>query len=489
MFFYRNPPKILYKSNEEESVLQQLSDYLDSHMSSPALILARLWKDQQAAVTYRDIREAIRNGDISEELMEAWIQDYSRMAADSFLPAWMQAAEAGAKSQPATQELAGYAFNPREKGVRKWAVEHAGEFITSISESQRQAVRAMIGRSVDGRYTVDELSRVIRPCVGLNQPQAEANLRYYETVRDDLLENHPRMTAESAQQQAREKALKYAERQHRQRAYMIAETELAAAYNGGNELTIQQAQKQGKLGAVRRIGSTADDERVCTRCASKHGKEIPAEDGIPPWHPRCRCAIAYEPIEEPAPEVVDAPDYLRVDDRIPEAAYEEIQKEWDLIPPKHQAILEEEIVGIWRSPYGNSKTDKRYGLIYMADELDEGEFIHEAAHLLEEHFQVYQDETYLTILKESIIDRSGKIIVATDDSFVKPIQCVLSDKLVSKYQGRWYDTVPIFDSDKRINPYAFSDFFAEGYRSYILEPQKLERINPRLFDYMKALAG
>ena len=31
--------------------------------------------------------------------------------------------------------------------------------------------------------------------------------------------------------------------------------------------------------------------------------------------------------------------------------------------------------------------------------------------------------------------------------------------------------------------------FAEGYRSYILEPQKLERINPRLFDYMKALAG
>ena len=64
MFFYRNPPKILYKSNEEESVLQQLSDYLDSHMSSPALILARLWTDQQAAMTYRDIREAIQNGEM-----------------------------------------------------------------------------------------------------------------------------------------------------------------------------------------------------------------------------------------------------------------------------------------------------------------------------------------------------------------------------------------------------------------------------------------
>ena len=48
----------------------------------------------------------------------------------------------------------------------------------------------------DRRYTVDELSRIIRPCIGLNKPQAEANLRYYETVRDGLAKAHPKMRVE-----------------------------------------------------------------------------------------------------------------------------------------------------------------------------------------------------------------------------------------------------------------------------------------------------
>ena len=489
MFISRQPMKMLYKSRTDEEVLQRLSTYVDSHSDQPAEILARLWNDQQEAISYQEIREAVLNGDLDEEIIQQWMVDYSIMAATKFAPVWMAAAAAGGKGQQLTRDIEEYSYNPRKKGVRRWVSDHSGDMITAITQEQRAAVRAMIGRAVDGKYTVDELSRVIRPCIGLNRPQAEANLRYYETIRANLLANHPRMKVESAQKQAQEMAVKYAERQHRQRAYMVAETELVTAYNQGAEQAVRQAQQQGKLGAVRRIGSTADDERVCRRCSEKHGKEIPPEDGTPPWHPRCRCALAYEPIEgvSVSPDVINEPDFIPVDEAITDNAYDQMQKEYDLIPPAHQDILDRELLGIRHSPIGNSFTNKNLGIIYMADDLEKGEFIHEAAHILEDRVGVFQDKKYLSILESSIVNKQGSIDILEDDTFTKTIKRVASPRLVSAYQGRYYESVAIWNADGSINPYAFSDFFAEGYKAYILEPQKLKRINRSLFEYIEAI--
>ena len=487
MFLYRQPAKMLYKSKETSEVLQKLSEYVDSHIEWPLTILVRLWEDQQDALTYREIREAILAGDISEEMMQDWIQDYSRMAAERFMPVWLQAAEAAGKGQPVTRSLPGFAFRSREKGVRRWVIDHSGEFITAVSEEQRQALRAMIGRAVDGKYTVDELSRVIRPCIGLNRPQAEANLRYYETVRDNLLEQHPKMRVESAQKQAREMAAKYAERQHRQRAYMIAETELVTAYNGGNELAVRQAQRQGKLGAVKRIGSTADDERVCRRCSLKHGRELSEEDGIPPWHPRCRCAIAYEPTGEAVePQSVAEPEFIPVDETVTNELYEQIQAEFSLLPSEHQDILDRELVGIRKSLTGNSRANKLTGCIEVADELAEGEFIHEAAHILEDHYGVYKDRQFIQILQNSLEEG---IYFRDTKTFVRPINRVSSPMLVSDYQGRAYTEygIPLYSDDGGYNPNAFADFFAEGYRVYVTDPGLLKSKNPGLWEYMEGL--
>lgn len=297
MFHIKSPPKILYKSKAEVDILQKLNDFVDSNVGAPMTVLARLWKDQQEALSYKEIREAIQNGELDQETIEAWLQDYSVFVSQHFAPLWMKAAKVGAENQPLTRKLSGFTFVSDAQPIQDWITNHTGNLITSITNEQVAAVRAMIGRTVDGKYTVDELSRVIRPCIGLNERQSVANLRYYETVRDNLIKQHPRMKVESAQKEARNMALKYAERQHRQRAYMIAETELVTAYNQGNEQTVLQAQEAGLLGAVRRVGLTADDERVCSKCASKHRQELQVEDGIPPWHPRCRCAVMYVPIE------------------------------------------------------------------------------------------------------------------------------------------------------------------------------------------------
>ena len=486
MFFSREPVKILYKSKRQQDILQKLSDYVDSCLDEPIEILTRLWDDQSEALTYQEIRGAITNGDMDRETFEAWQRDYALMAASSFLPVWMSAVAAGGKDEPVTAALSGFSFDPTSEGVKQWVREHSGELITAVTEEQRNAVRAMIGRAIDGRYTVDELSRVIRPCVGLNRPQAEANLRYYETIRDNLLKQHPRMSVESAQKQAGEMAVKYAQRQHRQRAYMIAETELVSAYNQGSAQAIRQAQEQGFLGEVRRIGSTADDERVCKRCAEKNGKELPTEDGTPPWHPRCRCAIAYEPTGEPYIGPVDTPEYLPpMDGRITAEAQEQIWREWDLIPEAHQDILKNKM-DIWRSPFGNSRTDKRFGIVYVADELAEGEFVHEAAHILEAVLDIFEDSEYLDILAESV---KGKSLWKDEETFIQPIWRVQSEALVSEYQGRVYierGAMP-YHPDGSINPKAFSDFFSEGYRAYIFEPELLKSRNARLYQYMERM--
>ena len=71
------------------------------------------------------------------------------------------------------------------------------------------------------------------PGIGLTKGQAKANLRYYENMVATLKKDHPRMKPESIEKKAREAAAKYAERQHRQRAMTIAQTENAFAYNWG----------------------------------------------------------------------------------------------------------------------------------------------------------------------------------------------------------------------------------------------------------------
>ena len=95
-----------------------------------------------------------------------------------------------------------------------------------------------------------------------------------------------------------------------ERAFTIAQTESAFAYNRGADEGIRQAQAEGYLGIVKKRWSTSGDDGVCEICASLEGMEIDMDAEfdfkgkilfrghklLPPAHPRCACAIEY--IEE-----------------------------------------------------------------------------------------------------------------------------------------------------------------------------------------------
>ena len=292
------------KPKAGKDALKKLNDYLNASAAEPMYWLHNMWTNQQNAITYKELREAIQNGYMDEATLQAWQQDYANFVSVHLAPVWQQAAQAGAAAVQAAA-TGGWVFDAMGDGMTQWINTHGAEWITAISDDSRQAIRALIGASTTGQYTVDELSRAIRPLVGLTQPQATANLKYYTQVRDNLLAQNPGMKQATAEAKAKDAAAKYAARQHRYRAWTIATTENAFAYNFGYSEYIRQAQAAGYMGDGYLIIDTAADDDVCPICAAMEGKQVPLDQPaakplytgqtmIPPFHPRCRCATHFE---------------------------------------------------------------------------------------------------------------------------------------------------------------------------------------------------
>lgn len=306
-FVAKSKPK---KSKAGKDALKKLNDYLNSASSEPMYFLHNFWKAQSNAITYKELREAIMNGYLDEATLQAWQQDYSLFVKSHLEPIWQQAAKAGADALAASAS-GGWVFDPMSDAMTAWIKDHGAEWVTKINDETRDAMRAMIEASTKGQFTVDELSRAIRPLIGLTEPQAAANLKYYASVKKNLLDNG--VKADAATKKAREQAYKYADKQLRQRAYTIAITENAAAYCAGYREGTAQAQTQGYLGKGVYVFATADDEDVCPVCSALNGTETDAEGSYhigttkmtfkmgphPPVHPRCRCAEYFEEKEPP----------------------------------------------------------------------------------------------------------------------------------------------------------------------------------------------
>ena len=307
------------KSKGAQDVLDRLNAFLNAAEPEPVYWLTRLWNDQQQAVTYKELREAIEQGYIDEKTLAAWQADYANFVNEHLKGIWQDAAKAANAAMEAAHP--DFFYDPMGEGIQNWTTTHGAEWVTNISDDQREAMVSMIDRAATGAWTGDELARAIRPLIGLTKLQALANLNYYEHLKASLLTDNPTMKETTAAKRARDAAAKYAAKQHRQRAYTIATTELAYAYNKGADDGIIQAQQQGFIGKVERVWSTAYDDGVCEICSALEGQAIDMDGEFdfkgkslyagqkktPPAHPRCRCAVEYQEVEPPA-EAPDEPE-------------------------------------------------------------------------------------------------------------------------------------------------------------------------------------
>ena len=251
------------------------------------------------------------DGALTTETLDLWRQDYSILTAERLSNMWTKAIEAGPKGQPILDGLS-FEFNTQTPGIFDWIRERGANFVTACTREQHDAIAALISKKMRDGHTVDELARLIRPCIGLTEGQAKANARYYDSIVANLKKEHPRMKPESIRKKAQDAALKYAERQHRQRAMTIAQTESAFAYNRGADEGIRQAQSQGLLGTMLKRWSTSGDDQVCSICQGLEGVELEMDKGfnfkgktlfagqdlMPPAHPRCACAVEYIEVDD-----------------------------------------------------------------------------------------------------------------------------------------------------------------------------------------------
>ena len=310
-FIFKKPkkhPVRKKKSQDSQEVLHRLNRYLSENGGEPAEFIARHWKDQATVFSYQEIRQAVLDGYIHEETMELWRQDYSKLVSEKMYPVWKDAIAAGSLGQPVIdRKAAGMVFNINEPSVISWLETRGAEFVTNSTETQRKA------KKIADEHTVDELAKMIRPCIGLTEAQAKANVRFYDNMVATLKEEHPRMSQDAIEKKAREAQLKYAEKQHRYRAHTIAQTEMAIAYNKGADEGIRQAQAQGLLGVMEKRWSTSGDDNVCDVCRTLEGTQIAMDDEFdfkgrslypgskrtPPAHPWCGCAVQYIEVEPP----------------------------------------------------------------------------------------------------------------------------------------------------------------------------------------------
>lgn len=312
--FKQKKSKKKLKSKASLEILERLNGYLDKSAEEPIQFLVEFWKDQNEAITYKEIRQAILDGYMSEETLRLWSLDYSVLVSEKMFPLWNQSLAAGSFGQPVMDKLSGtFSFNLNTPGVMSWINERGADFVTVIASEQKNAIKVLLSEYVNETYAVDELSRVIRPCIGLTKSQSKANLRYYNSIKAKLQKEYPKMKTESIRKKAREAALKYAEKQHRQRAFDIARTEMAFAYNKGADEGVRQAQSQNLLGNMEKRWSTSGNENVCEICAALDGVQLPMDDEFnfkgkalfagqkltPPAHPRCACGIQYIEISPP----------------------------------------------------------------------------------------------------------------------------------------------------------------------------------------------
>lgn len=254
-------------------------------------ILQQTWTAQGKAITIEELKAMLVKGKVPESLRIQWEQDFALMISRYFSPVYQSLIITGAMQ---IQEAFEFKIDLAQNGIKDWIENRGAELVVQMTTTQKEALKVAIDKAaVGGEFTVDQLSRVIRPTIGLTRRESGAVVNYFNKL----------TSAGRTYKDARVLADNYAKRLHRYRAMRIARTELAYAYNQGNHQGMEQAKDKGYIAGYKKKWLTADDERVCPVCGPLDGVIVEeneyfmGSDGkkvlIPPYHVQCRCVVQY----------------------------------------------------------------------------------------------------------------------------------------------------------------------------------------------------
>lgn len=309
IYFYGEVKK---EQHNYPKAIKELREMLEQEQPELEQYFLELWDNQQKEITAQQYIEMVKKGGLSKELEKQFLTSYTTFVLGKMLDKKQIAMETGTKEVKNPLFL----FDIRYHETKKWMEKSCAEQIVQLTKTQKEAIKLVIDRAEKLGITADGTAELLKPLIGLHKGQVTANVNYYNSIKQNLLENHPKIKEQTAEQKALEKAKQYAKKQKAYRAMTIARTELAGAYNAGEFYGIKQAQKEGLMGKVKKYAVSAGDGRTCKGCREVEGQEVNQEEYFetqwgkvlfPPFHTSCRCVVEYEEISE-ALEALEAPE-------------------------------------------------------------------------------------------------------------------------------------------------------------------------------------
>ena len=306
------------EQNNYPEAIKELRETLEEEQPELEQYLLELWDNQQREITAQQYIEIVKKGKATKEIEKQLLQSTSIFVLGKMLDKRQSAMEKGAEKivKKITERQSSFLFDIKYHETKKWIEKSCAEQIVQLTKMQKDAIKLVIDRAETLGITTEGTADLLKPLIGLHKGQVTANVNYYNSIKQNLLENHTKMKEQAAEKKALEKAKQYAKNQKEYRAMTIARTELAGAYNAGEFYSVKQAQKDGLMGKVKKYAISAGDGRVCKGCREVEGKETNQYDYFktqwgeflfPPFHTSCRCAVEYEEISEPEEITPKAP--------------------------------------------------------------------------------------------------------------------------------------------------------------------------------------
>lgn len=191
-----------------------------------------------------------------------------------------------------TKATVGIGFKATNPAAREWAEQQSARMITGVVAETRKAVRAVIGEAFREQITARETATRIRTIVGLTERQALA-VEHFREALEEVGIRAPVMAR---------RVEFFAARKMRERAEMIARTEIMGASNAGQVEAWRQAREVGAVDPeLVKEWITTPDDRLCPECEPMDGQQAAVDvafsGGVmnPPLHPSCRCAVGLNP--------------------------------------------------------------------------------------------------------------------------------------------------------------------------------------------------
>ncbi|MCK5444275.1 MAG: hypothetical protein KAI73_01550 [Rhodospirillaceae bacterium] len=255
----------------------------------PGLITATrsAWKGMADNLPASAIQEMWATGTIPASQLDDWLDQYTTYVNDKMGPVVGQAIAAGADAVALVE--------PLSTARVAAAVERRGaSLLVALTDNQRRAVSTILNHHIAiDPYSQRQLAQVLRPALGLTPKMAER----VNTVRGALLE------AGATPGQIEKRLTKLTNGMLKNRAKVVARTELASAYNAGAQLAIEDGVKEGAFdGDLVKEWRTQPAGVDCKICKPLNKQRANLNEDFssggfsgphPPGHPNCRCVVLY----------------------------------------------------------------------------------------------------------------------------------------------------------------------------------------------------